>query len=177
MAEVHVIGTLLGASGFPRPELCCKWALVAGDGWKVLEGDVEGRTQVDLPQKETNNDYTTPFNPKTFTMQQEQFKDGPNSKSKYFTRIVSDGTNYMATVSSTFLRYQAHTPSSASLGGLRGASWIRFAYFLGATPQLRNLDIIHTPTDRFRLTTEAMGKVHLEVGVVVRNFEKYGVAL
>ena len=49
MAELHIIGTLQGASGFPRSELCCKWAIVAGDDWKVIEGDTEGRTQVDLP--------------------------------------------------------------------------------------------------------------------------------
>ena len=30
MAEVHVIGQLVGASGFPEPSLFCKWGFHAG---------------------------------------------------------------------------------------------------------------------------------------------------
>jgi B9 domain-containing protein 2 len=54
---------------------------------------------------------------------------------------------------------------------------INSAYFLGATPQLKNLDMVSNPTDRFRLVTCAMGKVHLEIGIVIRNFDKSGVEL
>ncbi|KAG5462099.1 MAG: hypothetical protein BJ554DRAFT_5606 [Olpidium bornovanus] len=50
MAEVHVIGTIRGASGFPSPNLCCRWSVVAGEEWQLLEGHESGQTQVDLPQ-------------------------------------------------------------------------------------------------------------------------------
>ena len=50
MAEVHIIGQLVGASGFPSGDLYCKWGLAVGSAWKVLEGDQEGQTQVDHPQ-------------------------------------------------------------------------------------------------------------------------------
>ena len=50
MAEVHIIGELVGASGFPSGNLCCKWGLTLGSAWKVLEGLQEGQTQVDHPQ-------------------------------------------------------------------------------------------------------------------------------
>ncbi|XP_032297574.1 B9 domain-containing protein 2 [Coturnix japonica] len=50
MAEVHVIGQLLGASGFSQRRLFCKWGLHAGNAWKVLGGLREGQTQVDDPQ-------------------------------------------------------------------------------------------------------------------------------
>jgi hypothetical protein len=49
MAEVHIIGNILGASAFPQPELTCKWALVTSEDWRVVEGDVSGQTQVDVP--------------------------------------------------------------------------------------------------------------------------------
>ena len=49
MAEVHLIGTLVGASDFPSPNLCCKYKFLAGDDWKVVEGETSGQTQVDLP--------------------------------------------------------------------------------------------------------------------------------
>jgi len=50
MAEVHLIGELVGGSGFPSGNLFCKWGLAVGNAWKVLEGLQEGQTQVDHPQ-------------------------------------------------------------------------------------------------------------------------------
>jgi len=49
MAEVHIIGSIMGASGFPSANLSCKWSMVAGEEWTLLEGSVKGHTQVDLP--------------------------------------------------------------------------------------------------------------------------------
>ena len=50
MAEVHLIGELVGGDGFCSVNLFCKWGLVVGSAWKVLEGQHEGQTQVDHPQ-------------------------------------------------------------------------------------------------------------------------------
>lgn len=49
MAEVHLIGTLVGATEFPKPELCCKFTFVTGDDWTLVEGETSGQTQVDVP--------------------------------------------------------------------------------------------------------------------------------
>jgi hypothetical protein len=48
-------------------------------------------------------------------------------------------------------------------------------YFLGGGPQLNNPDLVYSGNDRYRLQTETMGVVHLELGVILRNFDKYGV--
>lgn len=53
MAELHIVATLEGASQFPKPELTCKWAIIAGDDWKLLEGQESGQTQVDLPAEDS----------------------------------------------------------------------------------------------------------------------------
>ncbi|XP_060222428.1 B9 domain-containing protein 2 isoform X1 [Meriones unguiculatus] len=50
MAEVHVIGQILGATGFPESSLFCKWGVHTGAAWKLLSGVREGQTQVDTPQ-------------------------------------------------------------------------------------------------------------------------------
>ena len=50
MAEVYLIGELVGGSGFPSGDLFCKWGLAVGNAWKVLEGLQDGQTQVDHPQ-------------------------------------------------------------------------------------------------------------------------------
>jgi B9 domain-containing protein 2 len=48
-------------------------------------------------------------------------------------------------------------------------------YFLGGGPQLKNADLIYSGNDRYHLQTETMGVVHLEIGVILRNFDKYGI--
>ena len=50
MAELHIIGQVVGGSGFPSQDLYCKWSIVAGQNWSLLEGLVEGQTQVDVPK-------------------------------------------------------------------------------------------------------------------------------
>lgn len=52
MAEVHVIGQIIGGSGFPESSLFCKWKVHMGSAWRVLQGDSEGQTQVDDPSDE-----------------------------------------------------------------------------------------------------------------------------
>ncbi|XP_025908531.1 exosome complex component RRP46-like, partial [Nothoprocta perdicaria] len=51
MAELHVIGQIVGASGFEQSDgLFCKWDVHTGSAWKLLGGRREGQTQVDSPQ-------------------------------------------------------------------------------------------------------------------------------
>ena len=76
MAEVHIIGQILGASDFPDHSLYCKWSIstgwdylfflievknsfklilkhkTKGSGWKHLQGIKEGQTHVDSPTYE-----------------------------------------------------------------------------------------------------------------------------
>ena len=50
MAELHIIGSLQGASDFPSPNLTCKYSFQAGDSWKCIEGEEFGQTHVDCPE-------------------------------------------------------------------------------------------------------------------------------
>ncbi len=47
--------------------------------------------------------------------------------------------------------------------------------FLGGSAQLRNPDLIYSGADRYHLRTQAMGNIHLQLGVILRNFDKYGI--
>lgn len=40
---------------------------------------------------------------------------------------------------------------------------------------MRDNALIHSSKDRQRLRTEAMGTVHIRIGVLLRDFEKFGV--
>ena len=61
MAEVHVLGRLDGASGFPSSSLFCKWKVSFGGGWKLLAGQAQGQTQVDSPQLESFTHWSHPL--------------------------------------------------------------------------------------------------------------------
>jgi hypothetical protein len=54
MPEVHIVGEIEGASGFPSNNLFCKWKIVTNaddsNRWERLEGETEGQTQVDFPK-------------------------------------------------------------------------------------------------------------------------------
>ena len=47
--------------------------------------------------------------------------------------------------------------------------------FVGGGAQLRSTDLIYSGADRYNLRTQTMGKVHLQLGIILRNFDKYGV--
>ncbi|EGF82672.1 hypothetical protein BATDEDRAFT_22742 [Batrachochytrium dendrobatidis JAM81] len=150
MAELHILGTLVGASEFPKATLCCQWELTAGEKWTPVEGDLSGQTHVDVP----------------LIRVQVYYQD-------MFGRNELYGYGF------------AHIPSSPGLHKIDISTWRPvgtpsdqiWSYFLGATPQLKNLDLIDTPTDRFRLITASMGKVHLEINVMLRNFHNHGIDL
>ena len=76
-----------------------------------------------------------------------------------------------------------HIPSSPGPHVLKCATWkpagdwkqkIR-SYFVGGGPVLKNSNIIYAGPDRYKLNTVAMGYVHVSVGVMVRNFDKFGI--
>jgi hypothetical protein len=47
MAELFVIGQIVGASGFSTNKLCCKYSLSFGSYWKMRKGEPMGQTQLD----------------------------------------------------------------------------------------------------------------------------------
>lgn len=46
---------------------------------------------------------------------------------------------------------------------------------MGGGPELNQETLIYSSQDRLRLRTQASGTVHLKLGIIMRNFEKYGV--
>ena len=78
----------------------------------------------------------------------------------------------------------AHVPTSAGEHTLQVATWCPegtraeklSAFFVGGKPRLKFEEVIHAPGDRFRLQTKAAGIVTLNLGVCVKDFDKYNVS-
>lgn len=76
-----------------------------------------------------------------------------------------------------------HVPSSPGFHQLECVTWRPLGTwqeqvsqrFVGGGPQLLSNDLIYTGADRYRLQTRTMGSVHLQLAVLLRHFDRYGV--
>nr|XP_028694255.1 B9 domain-containing protein 2 isoform X2 [Macaca mulatta] len=131
MAEVHVIGQIMGASGFSESSLFCKWGIHTG--WPRLHFQVWSQDS--------------------------------------FGRCQLAGYGF------------CHVPSSPGTHQLACPTWRPLGSwreqlaraFVGGGPQLLHGDTIYSGADRYRLHTAAGGTVHLEISLLLRNFDRYGV--
>ena len=51
------------------------------------------------------------------------------------------------------------------------------AFFMGGAPEVSQESVIYSNADRYRLRTIASGTVHFNIGLITRNFDKFGVEL
>lgn len=76
-----------------------------------------------------------------------------------------------------------HVPSSPGQHRLQCVTWRPLGswqdqlseMFVGGGPQLRSPDLIYSGADRYRLHTVGMGTVELELCIILRHFDRYGV--
>ena len=174
MAELHIIGQITGASEFyPYKSLFCKWSIHSGGAWKVLQGLREGQTQVDQPALGEKVFWCHPVDVHFATR-------GLQGWPKLHLQIYhhdSFGRNHL--IAYGF----CHVPTSPGLHNLDVATWrpsgsLRETishYYVGGGHQLRQPDWLSSGSDRFRLTTTAMGKVHIQLGIIHRHFDKFGI--
>jgi B9 domain-containing protein 2 len=173
MAEVHMIGQIVGASGFPEHSLFCKWGIHTGGAWRVLAGLREGQTQVDNPQ---NEEFAYWSHPIDIHFSTKGLQGWPKM---HFQVWHQDGYGRNELYGYGF----CHIPTSPGMHQVECPTWRPVGtmreqisqMFLGGTPQLRNPDLIYSSADRFHLRTQAMGNVHIQIGVITRNFDKYGI--
>mmetsp|Transcript_7657 Transcript_7657/g.12155 ORF Transcript_7657/g.12155 Transcript_7657/m.12155 type:complete len:189 (+) Transcript_7657:119-685(+) len=181
MAEVHVVGSLVGAEDFDESSLFCKWSIITDDGrtdnkrWNLLEGVAAGQTQVDVAKGGTMAVWSFPLDLHYST---STIHGWPKFQCEVWSHD-SYGRNSLAGYGF------CHIPSAPGMYELsictwrpKPQSWLDYinGFFLGAYPQLKNPDIVWKQDDRYRLYTVAAGTVKLQVSVVTFGFEKQGVS-
>lgn len=175
MAELHVFGQILGASDFPCSGLFCKWSLKFGENWTLLEGSKEGQTQVDRHQYEDNRAVWS--HPIDVHFSTRGIQDWPKLLIQVWHQD-SFGRNELVGYGSL------HLPSSPGFSTVSCPTWRPVGtlleevsrQFLGGGLHLSDPEeVCGSLGDRFRLRTEAMGSVQLELYSVHRDFHKYGI--
>ncbi|PAA62683.1 hypothetical protein BOX15_Mlig030560g1 [Macrostomum lignano] len=173
MAEVHVIGQIVGASEFPENDLFCKWEAHFGPAWKRLEGEVSGQTQVDCPASGEMAYFAHPIDLHFAT---RGLQGWPKL---HFEVFHYDWAGRSSLVGYGF----AHVPSQPGLHKIDCVTWRPTGSFMdevsskfvGGGIQLKRPDLVYELHDRRNVHSTAGGKVHLELSVILRNFDKFGV--
>lgn len=230
MAELHIIGQIIGASGFPENSLFCKWGVhtgalynlfvvffifflfllcgqswycshfLLGGAWRLLSGLKEGQTQVDVPQIGEMAYWSHPIDLHYSTKGLQGLLRSWFYKivwpvvrlpSEWLYNFFSGWPKLHLQVwhQDSFGRCQlygygyCHVPSSPGQHRLQCVTWRPVGtwqeqlaqMFVGGGPQLRSPDLIYSGADRYRLHTEAMGTIELELCIILRHFERYGI--
>ncbi|GAX75422.1 hypothetical protein CEUSTIGMA_g2866.t1 [Chlamydomonas eustigma] len=170
MAEMHVLGQLLGGSGFQSNNIFCKWGISTGRTWELLEGLEEGQTQLSDAADGEMSIWAHPIDahyackgltgwPKLYFQVWTQDIHGRND-------ICGYGFCHIPTAPGS---YQIDCPTWIP----EGSAWQRFSsFFIGGNPRLKVEEVIHTPGDRFRLHTTSTGTVHLDISLLMKDFER-----
>mmetsp|Transcript_13953 Transcript_13953/g.44311 ORF Transcript_13953/g.44311 Transcript_13953/m.44311 type:complete len:177 (-) Transcript_13953:1787-2317(-) len=173
MAEIHVIGQLVGASGFENENVFCKWGIFAGRSWELLEGSDSGQTHVDHPPEGDMAVWSHPVDvhystksltgwPKLHFQVWKQDMHGRND-------ICGYGFCHIPMAPGMF---EVECPTWA----LDGSTSERVAaFFVGGSPKLKMEEVVYSPADRFRLTTHAAGVVHVQLHVITKDFARHNI--
>eukprot|EP00698_Gefionella_okellyi_P000071 TRINITY_DN10051_c0_g1_i1.p1 TRINITY_DN10051_c0_g1~~TRINITY_DN10051_c0_g1_i1.p1 ORF type:complete len:192 (+),score=14.17 TRINITY_DN10051_c0_g1_i1:45-578(+) len=175
MAELHVLGQLFGGSGFGHSDLFCKWSFVTGDGWRLLEGNSEGQTQVDTPE---DSELAVWAHPIDVHYAAKTVVGWPKLHFQVWNQDMLGR--------SSFLGYGfCHIPTAPGTYRLEAPTWRPLgtpserlsSFFFGAAPQLINDETVYSTADRFRVRSASSGVVHVHIDVIAKDFAKYGVQL
>lgn len=174
MAELHLFGQVVGGFGFePGSKLSCHWKLSSGGGWRVVEGIVEGFTQLDNPQAGDIAFWSHPIDvhfiatgisgwPKIELEVWKQDDFGRVSLSSYgCLHVPSEPGNHVITC-------MTWKPLGNFVDQL-------FSLFTGGSLQLHDSNLISDPAERPRLQTSASGQVTFSLNIISKNFELFGI--
>uniref|UniRef100_A0A7S3R578 B9 domain-containing protein 2 n=1 Tax=Dunaliella tertiolecta TaxID=3047 RepID=A0A7S3R578_DUNTE len=168
MAELHITGQVLGGSGFQFQTLFCKWSLVSGRNWELLEGLDQGQTQVDCAP---DGEMVVWAHPIDVHYSCKGLTGWPKLHFQVWGQDIH-GRNDVCGYGF------CHVPTAPGMHELDCVTWIPEgtvgerlrAFFVGGNPRLKLEEIVHTPGDRFRLQTQTSGIVHLQLGVIMKDF-------
>ncbi|EQC39266.1 hypothetical protein, variant [Saprolegnia diclina VS20] len=169
--EVHLLGDLVGGSGFDTgASYVCKWRVDYGEAWQHVCGKEVGQTHVDTPSVGDEVIWAHPIDVlwTTYSMQ-----GWPRLLVQVWT-VDEHGSAHVCGYGF------AHVPSSPGHHLVTIGLWRPLgsehqelaALFLGQTTELLGDDVVFNSAwaDRCRLRTIASGQVHFEVHVILRHF-------
>lgn len=173
MAEVHIVGQLVGASDFPLPNVFVKYSFEAGSNFRLLQGHTAGQTHCDMPQE---GEMALLAHPIDVHYAVKGIDGWPRLRLEVYG-VDAYGRIELAGYGCCIV------PTAAGTHEMRCATWRpcgsmreQFSsFFLGGGPRLKHKELITSASDRFRLQTEPAGEVLLKLSVLPKDLARYGV--
>ncbi|KDO35578.1 hypothetical protein SPRG_00420 [Saprolegnia parasitica CBS 223.65] len=169
--EVHLLGDLVGGSGFEAGVgYVCKWRVDYGEAWQHVCGKEVGQTHVDTPSTGDDVIWAHPIDVlwTTFSMQ-----GWPRLLVQVWTVDEHGGAHVCGYGFSHVPSSPGHHLVTIGLWRPLGSEHQELAaLFLGQTTELLCDDVVFNSAwaDRCRLRTIASGQVHFELHVILRHF-------
>lgn len=176
MAEVHLIGQIVEALDFEDRSLFAKWSFNSGSCWKVLEGFSEGQTQLSLKaQPESNShSWSHPIDVHYLT---KGLQGWPRLEFQVW------GVDWLGKCNISAYGFMS-IPTRPGLHELTCSTWRPVGdfrrriidYVTGYRMHLVDpSDIISNGLNRHVIQSMSMGTIKVELTVVLKDFDEYGV--
>ena len=173
-ADAYFIGRIEGASGFKEGAFCRFW-FVYGQQWRLVSGLALGQTQTDTSHEDSNvvvwsHPIDTYFEftgmqgwPK-LSFQVWQHDDlGRSYLGGYgFCPLPMSPGNHKIDV-------DVWRPIGDKIEELT-------AEYIGGSPILKNQELAHKPTDRYKLKSESIGTIHLDINLLLGRTSGFQIA-
>jgi len=175
--EVHVLGELAGGAGFETDNAFCVYSIGHGKEWTLVGGDEKGQTQVDYPQEDDMCVWNHPLDLHYYT---KTLQGWPKLVMEIW-KLDEFGQRQLFGYGFTYF------PSKAGSHELEVPVWRPcgnrgeeiYDFYVGGTPHLISTELVHNTTtakeERCRLYTKTVGKVFLNLEVVLRNMKPHKV--
>ncbi|XP_017835089.1 B9 domain-containing protein 2 [Drosophila busckii] len=174
MAEVHIIGQILKAVDFEEPHLFCKWNLLSGSSWRLVQGEIQGQTAVCSHRLQNCADFSQPLD---VHLSAAAIQGWPRLLVEVYT------VNLLQQCWPVGYGF-AHMPATAGQHRLEintwkiapNSWWQRIKEnFGGGGAALSKTDLLYSGVERYKLRTRSSGKIIVELNQIFRRFEDYGV--
>ncbi|RWS22362.1 B9 domain-containing protein 2-like protein, partial [Leptotrombidium deliense] len=173
MAEVYIFGQILGGNEFNENGLFCKWSFVFGNNWTQIEGTSSGQTQVDYSTFEDRVYWCHPIDIHFLTL-------GVQNWPKIVFEVWKQDLYGKCTLCSYGF---SNIPVEPGFHEFRCFTWKPLgkkedqiaALFTGAGLRLTHTSTISENFERFRLQTEPSGEITIQLFVIFKNFDTFGI--
>ncbi|GLC36538.1 hypothetical protein PLESTB_000159200 [Pleodorina starrii] len=180
LGDLHLVGEIVGASGFSCPMLFCRWELLyePAKSWKVLRGLTKGATHACCAEME-EEEMVVWEHPLDIHMQTQSLQGWPSLLLRVHSR--DETTNRDVFVSYALVKL----PTSPGLHHLSCHTWFAvessraagrsfFGWYTGLTPRLEDESFITSLRQREDagafICTVGAGEVHLRLNILTKNF-------
>lgn len=178
MAEVHLIGQLKGATDFIDDRgLFAKWSINAGSNWDLLEGFTEGQTQLSFATNIGDRSYHSWSHPIDVHYATKSLQGWPRFEFQLW------GVDWLSRCNISAYGFSS-IPSKPGMHRLTCSTWRPVGdfrrrlvdYVTGYRMHLLDpSDVISNGLNRHVIHSASMGTLIVELNVILKGFEQYGV--